>query len=262
MMETPDEAREILGWWLPRITSILGANLINVTLHGSVTLQDYNPAWSDIDVCVVVDKPVSENTGRQIGLIHDRMRATYLDSGTWRSGQVIEGYYIPLEMAGDKNLCNSCYIAGGTTRKWAVCNPVMPFDRYMLAHFGKACVGETVFFAGPAEEDLKQQCMDDLKHVRVYEDQSAIWLAGMLHWLARSLVFWRDGQMLSKSAALQREIDSNSRYREAFKLALALRRAGSTVAGEHFAELYTLYSRLADTVADELMQYLEKSSPM
>ena len=98
------------------------------------------------------------------------------------------------------------------------------------------------------------QTETDLAALRAWDRaaQSAIWLAGMLHWAARSLVFWRDGTMLSKSASLEHEIARGSSFADAFQLALQIRREGSAVAARHHSELERYYGRIALDLAYEI----------
>lgn len=248
--ELPPAVADLLGWWLPEIRLCLGENLHSVMLYGSVTLDDFCPRWSDVDVCVLLKAPISRGDGVAIGKIHDRMGRQFLAGAdaSWTSGQAIEGAYIPVDLASIPHLPQPSYTAGGGTRQWAVGDPLLPFDRYLLAHRGRLLAGEGVAFAPPGREDLVRQSEG--------EGQSAIWLCGMLHWLARSLVFWRDGRMLSKSAALRHEIDGGSRFWEAFGLALDIREQGSAAAAGHREELRGLMGQVAVAGAEEMEKHM------
>lgn len=255
-IQVPSPVNPVLDWWLAEVRQCLGETIHGVVLHGSIALGDFCPGWSDIDVCVVLNAPVSEGEGAALGKIHDRMLDRFVRQRTdgWKSGQAIEGPYIPQELVGNAETERPCYIAGGTTRKWAPCHPVSPFDRYMLAHFGQTIFGKSVCFAPPAKQALMAQANTDLSDLRnrATSHQSAIWLCGMFHWLARSLVFWRDGRMLSKSAALQHEMDRASRFSDAFRLALAVRKEGSAAAENHRSELQAHFDACALTCAGEI----------
>ena len=63
--------REIIEWWLPRVYEVLDDHQLSIVLYGSVTLGDFQPGWSDIDVCVVLSEPVTEDTGSQ--LVHSTL---------------------------------------------------------------------------------------------------------------------------------------------------------------------------------------------
>ena len=179
----------------------------------------------------------------------------------WPSGQAIEAPYVPVELVADETREAPYYDAYGSTREWAVGHPISAFDRYMLAHFGQVLAGEPVSFAPPSSQALISQALKDLDALRAWNDteRSGIWLAGMLHWAARSLAFWRDGIMLSKSTALKHEIAHDSPYADAFRLALTIRRNGSATAADHHAELVRHFRQVALGLADEIAREVEAS---
>ena len=259
--DIPAVVSDLLGWWLPEIRLCLGHNLHSVTLYGSVTLDDFCPRWSDVDVCVLLKAPISHGDGVAIGRVHDRMGQRFLEraDAPWTSGQAIEGFYVPVELASAPHLLRPCYTAGGSTREWAVGDPLSPFDRYLLAHRGRPLAGAGVAFAPPSREDLVRQSERDLRDLRVWdhgEGRSAIWLCGMLHWIARSLVFWRDGQMLSKSGALRHEIHCESQFADAFGLALDIRDQGSAAAAGYRDELRGFVGQVAGAAAEEIEKHM------
>ncbi len=259
----PKQVQTILDWWLPRVRDILGSNVQSVMLFGGVTLGDFAPAWSDVDVCVVLREPVTQEQGERIGRLHDQMLERFARQGHdgWRSGQVIEGPYVPATVAADPSSTAICYVAGGTTRKFVDGDPLSAFDWYMLAHHGMCCFGAPVRFAPPDRPDLKAQLRQDLASL-VSPNQaqldSSIWLASMIHWIARSIVFWRDGVMMSKRAALKQEIESGSPFAEQFKLALRFHREGSAATRDHLAELRENFLAIAQPAADMMNQLVDQ----
>jgi len=263
MLTLPPPVEAIIEWWLPQVRDLLGDDLLSVVLYGSVTLGDYQAGWSDIDVCVVLSDSIGEDAGARLGHIHDRMQQRYLEHkhGGWLSGQVVESNYVPQSLAANSVEDKACYIAGGTTRKWQRGDPLLPFDRYMLANFGQSCFGSDVHFEEPGVELLCNQAETDLHSLHSWKNQSAIWLTGMLHWFARSIVFWRDGTMLSKTAALLHEIERGSIYTEPLELALTIRREGSTTAVNYMDASRNHYSRFADSFFTELQQVIVASRP-
>lgn len=259
----PKEVRALLAWWMPPIQSILGEKITSVVLYGGVTLGDFVPAWSDIDVCVVLDNPVSQGEGLRIGRVHDEMQERFVHQreGGWKSGQVIEGLYIPLEIATHSDATDLCYIAGTTVRKLAECNPVSPFDRYMLAHSAVCYFGERASFVPPKRESLVRQLREDLQLLTSERDEclnSSIWLAGLIHWIARAIVFWRDGVMVSKTVALKGEIEAGSPFSEAYRLALRLREQGSQATEAHLGKLRKNFLLIAQPAADLLKKLVEE----
>lgn len=253
----PEPVESILAWWLPRVTAVLGDELLGVTLTGSAALGDYNEGWSDVDVCVVTANGTRAEIAPLLGGIHDDMREVYRRKSEWRSGQYVEGYYVSRELALRRRSEDWSYVAGGTTRRHCLADPITPFDRYLLSHYGVAVAGEPTCFPPPLTHELAAQTRSDLATLQKYRDQSALWLCGMLHWLARTIVYWRDGQMLSKTQALEREIAGGSMYREAFEMALAARREGSASAHKFREPLLQRYPAIAPRAYDEVMAYTE-----
>ena len=150
-MDTQGPVERIVTWWLPQVRAILGQDLCSVLLTGSAALGDYQPGWSDIDVCVVLRRPPTEEEGRSLGLLHDHMKERYVvqRKDGWQSGQVIEGYYIPEALVADPQVELPCYVAGGTTRRWASCHPITPFDRLLLVEAARPLFGTALAFARP-----------------------------------------------------------------------------------------------------------------
>lgn len=250
-VESPPEPRAtlegtnvvpLLEWWFPRMQDVLGGKLHAVILYGSAVFGDFQPRWSDVDVCTVLTAAVDEEEAIRIGRLHDEMRDRFIGCRAegWTSGQAIEGPYIPLALAADPERQDWCYIAGGTTRKRMLGHPISPFDRYVLSHNGVCWRGTPTPFAPPARASLMHQLEEDLRSIESPSQgclNSSIWLAGIMHWLARSIVFWREGILLSKTAALEHEIAGNSPFAEAFRLALQLRREGSMATAPHLETL-------------------------
>jgi predicted nucleotidyltransferase len=250
----PTEVESILSWWTPRVRDALGKNLKAVVLYGGTTLGEFCPGWSDVDACVVLCEPITSAEADAAAKLHDEMEKRFLRDGAdgWRSGQVVEGAYIPAAMAADPSLKSPVFTSYGERRRRFTGRPISPFDRYMLAHFGRRLSGEATPFAPATRESLVEQTEEDVRSVETWdagEGHSAIWLAGMLHWIARAVVFWRDGRMVSKSAALRREIDAGSPYADAFSLALDIREEGSAAAAGHLQELRRRFAETAGPAA-------------
>lgn len=256
-IEIPTEVQGILDWWFGRIEKVLKPKLKSAILFGSLTLGDFMPGWSDVDICVVLTMPITEKEGAAVGSIHDEMEALFLGQRKrdWRSGQVIEGPYIPLEMARDPMVTMPCFIAEGRLRKWANWNPIRPFSRYMLSQSAIPFFGERVLFTPPTREQLVAELQEDINDIIQADEgalRSPIWMGGMLQSVARAMVFWRDGKLLSKTAALEHEIASGSPFSEAFRLALWLRQTGSAEAQKHVGELRKHLTSIGRKAADQL----------
>jgi len=252
----PVGVASLLQWWLERVCPTLGEKLRTVCVHGSLALDDFCSGWSDVDVCVVVNDPVSGTEAQALGAIHDEMGDRFIraHAAGWRSGQAIEGCYIPEPLLRDASCQMPCYVAGDCAGRLSTAHPLPPFDREVLARFGRRLLGPPVAFARPTREALAEQTARMLAQIRgqVSGSPSAIWLCGIQHWLARSLVFWRDGDLLSKSAALSRELEQGSPFAVAFELALRIREEGSDVASQHRAALRRQFDECAMVCVAEI----------
>jgi hypothetical protein len=248
----------LVSWWQTEIHTVLSDKLQAVVLGGSTVLGDFQPGWSDVDVCVVLRTPITEAEGAVIGQVHDAMRAHFIDGGQdgWRSGQAIEGAYITGEML-QYGHAGTCYVAGGSTRWWGVKDPISPFDRLIYAQHGCWLFGEEVPIALPDGKALRAQSIRDSQEFINPPAgclESAIWLAGIMHWLSRTLVFWRDGELVSKTAALEREVAAGRPLASAFILPLALRREGSAACRQHVDDLRYNYQANLDTAVQSLVE--------
>ncbi len=142
-----------------------------------------------MDVCVVVNPPLTQPQAQAFGDVHDRMRELFIVQGL---------------------------------ESW--------------------------------EPALIAQTEQDLAALRNWTAsyRSSAWLAGMAHWAARCLIFWRDGKMLAKSAALRHEIDRGSAFADAFQLALMVRTEGRGAAEQYRTQLLRHLERSAGAWADQI----------
>ncbi len=226
------EVTAILNWWVPRIQDIFDNNLRGVFLFGGVALGEFEPCWSDVDTCVAVRSPVTAAQAASLNATLIEMDDLFGRQGAsgWRSKQTVQGAVITLRQAIDIGLAEMCFYAWSSKGFHETCDPLSPFDRYQLAHCRKLISGNDVDFAKPERAALLEMTTKDLNSLedaaRNPEGYGVGTIASLLHWAARSLIFWRDGVLLAKSAALRNEINSGSPFAEAFQLALAVRERG------------------------------------
>lgn len=250
----------LLNWWQPRIQDILGSKIKSIVLFGSVALGDYQPLSSDVDVCTVVEGDITREQGQRIGQVHDEMRQRFINEGVegLKLRQVIEGPYVPVELTRDSKAVSYCYIAGGKTRKWAECNPITAFDRYSICHVGKCIFGDTISFSLPTRGELFEHLNQGLDGISATSPEwlkSSYWQAEMLMFLARSLVFWRDGIMLSKTMALQQEIEAQTPFSKAFNLAFQFRQKKSGMDLPSHNELLRQFLLIKDHLIQEIKNF-------
>ena len=61
---------EFLGDYIKEIIALLGDNIIGIYLFGSLSYDDFNPRRSDIDLSVVLRKPLLAEEGEQVNNLH------------------------------------------------------------------------------------------------------------------------------------------------------------------------------------------------
>ena len=70
-------------------------------------------------------------------------------------------------------------------------------------------------------------------------------------------MFWRDGVMLSKTAALEREIANGSPFADVYAAALRLRREGRAATFPHLDEMRWHFQMIAGPAARAIRQWAE-----
>jgi len=236
--KTPDHrARAALDTWLPVVRRHLGDSLVSAILFGGAALGEFAPRWSDVDVCVAVREEPPAALHRDLRTL----AARFVDGGEggWESGQFVESALVPVEEL----------VRGGTGRLGA-------FDLHQIARFGRLLEGDPIEVPAPGRDALIAAQREDLRAVESPRTDRPIWLAGTLQHLARALVFWRDGEYVPKSVALEREIAAGSPHRGAFRLALRLRREGSRSCADHLEELRAGFAEAAPPLATEIRRRL------
>ncbi len=254
-LELPREANALVDWWLPRVKGVLGDKLLSVMLFGSAAMGDYVSTVSDLDICSVLADPIAAEEAAAIGRVHDEMRELFIHGQHSTLGlvQVIEGPYVPLAVALDESAVAPCYTAGGRTRRFETGHPVSAFDRYSLAHVGHCLWGQRVQFAPPSHAALMKMLAADLA---VLNDPSSWhdsvgWYVAMLCFIARSVFFWGDGVMLSKTEALRRCLAQGGEWEPAFEMALDARTRGKR-AEALIVPLRAAFAQIAPTAHERL----------
>jgi hypothetical protein len=261
--DLPAPVRRVLDWWLGQVRPVLGENLRSVLVGGGVALGDFQPRWSDVDICVVLEVPTDEVTDARLHVVHDQMRDRFIAGRAegWQSFQAVEATYVPVLVAELPGAEAPCFVASGTTRVRQLRDPMAPFERLVFARRGVRYVGEPTDFRPPTTQQLR----DDLRaHLRTIAHPSAgmrdsgLWLVSQIGWMARSTLFWRNEELVGKTPALERLAgaadDPGSRH---YAAALNVRRQSPEVARAHAAELRASFDALASAADATLRQLAE-----
>jgi hypothetical protein len=237
--DLPVTVQRILAFWLPRAERGLQSRALSFSLFGGVALGDFAPRWSDVDVCVWLTGPRDDEETHGLDALGAETLERFVThrEGGWESGQAVEPLLLAVEQAAADE--------GGLS----------PFDRLVLSRHGVRIAGDPVPVAPPSRETLRRQLRTDLESLARPKLDRPIWLAGMIQWMARSLAFWRDGDVLGKTVALEREIEAGSQHSEAFRLALRMRcEEGSAACWDRHQEIREAYQAVAGPIGERLRE--------
>jgi hypothetical protein len=265
--DLPAEVTAILDWWRPRVCEVFGDELQGVFLFGGLALGEFAPGWSDVDTYLIVGSPVTAEQADAMNAMLAEMDERFINHGAegWRSGQAVQGAVVTSGQAAEVGRAEECFYAWGSKGVHKHCDPFSAFDRYQLAHHRKLIWGDDVYFAPPSREALVEMTVEGMN---LFGDAAEgpgkhgpIMLAGLLHWVARSFVFWRDCVLVAKSAALRQEIDRGSPFADVFSLALDVREQGSASAAEHEEALRKVFRESGRAINAEHERILGSCGP-
>ena len=140
-----------------QISIILNRNVHSIWLYGSVVLDDFQLGWSDIDLLVLSNKPITEQQAEQLVGLRQTMLEAEPDNLYYRS---FEG------IIADKNE----YFSGSFSRLvyWGTSGQRITdryqqdvFSAYELAKYGKSIYGENdrSIFVEPSAAELRSAVM-------------------------------------------------------------------------------------------------------
>ncbi|MDJ0973165.1 MAG: nucleotidyltransferase domain-containing protein [Planctomycetota bacterium] len=241
-LETPAAVQPLLAWWLPRVRDVLGDTYRSALLFGSVAVGDFAPGWSDVDVCVVTTAPLTVEQERRVGELRRDLDAHFLapDAYGWSSGQTIDALYVTVDE-----------LVGRAP------SALDPFNRLSLVTCTRLLDGEPARIEPPTEDALRNRTAAFVEEAaRPPSEATPIWFASMIQLLARALVYWREGTLVSKSAALERLIQNGDAQADDFALALRVRLEGSAAAAGRESALRDAYGRVAPPTLAELRRLL------
>jgi predicted nucleotidyltransferase len=253
----PRAARPALAAWVGEMLAILGGDASSVLLLGGLALGDFAPRWSDLDVCVVARRLPDDRALARLDEVHRRLVGRFVEGGEggWASSQFVEGVVLLADLLrGARGRGRGVAIHDGRVRAYEAAT-LEPFDRLVLHGHGIPLVGNAPEVAPPSEADLAGQLRRDLDRFELAGRPSPVRRAALLHWAARSLVFWRDGELVGKSEALAREIRRGDAPAEAFALALACREEGTASAQAAAEPLRRLFDAARPVLLDTLARY-------
>ena len=251
----PAEIRPAVQAYLRLLLDVLGHGVDEVILYGGVVLGDFAPAWSDVDVCTVIRQGMTGDEEERLRLAQAELFRTFVDERAhgWGSRQLVDGPILGADLVAAEGRRGPAWRVENGELAYAPQAELQPFDRYQIHGFGLRLFGRAVAIGPPSRDALRRQLRIDLDRLEVPRLERPVWLASMLHWMARSLVFWRDGEFLGKTQALEREIMKGTALSEAFALAMALRRQGPEACAAHHEALRAHFQAVAPRVLEVLV---------
>ncbi|HET6487620.1 MAG TPA: nucleotidyltransferase domain-containing protein [Spirochaetia bacterium] len=181
---------------------LLGQNLLEVIIHGSVVLGDFRPGRGDIDYVVITKDDLDEEVNQEIFRIHDRYRG---------SKELLlyqlEGPFYPRRAVMDLGSAfMGCYI-GTTRRYWRAItsfqNSLM--DLAIIDRYGRRMLGTATPLYRPSSEEIHAEQVKDCGKLAASmqgrEAPSMADFVSTIHWCARTIHYLRGGQIVSKGTA-------------------------------------------------------------
>ena len=184
-----------------RIVSIPGSRIHSIWLYGSIVLDDFRPGWSDIDILVLSDAPVTEHQAQKLVGLRQAMLAAEPDNPYYRS---FEG------IIADRNE----YLIGSFSRLvyWGTSGQRITdryqqdtFSSYVLAKYGKSVYGrnDRSIFTGPSAAELRSAVRRHYESIRQYAVQTdeKLYSCGWLLDIARCIHTLRYNDVIAKTQA-------------------------------------------------------------
>ncbi len=245
-----------------RIADILLLNSPTIYLYGSCVSDDFRFGWSDIDILVLTEKPISKQQADKLICLRQSIHASEHGNPLYHC---FEGGMLTLDAF--KHHVPTRVVYWGTSGQRIT-------DSY---HFDACCMKELLDYGqliygkdireqltSPSFEDIKANIQFHYETIRKYASNSgrSIYSYGWLLDIARGIYTLRTGEIISKTAAgewaLQNCLFSDT---DALEIALAVRKNPQKFREE--PELQDLSEKLGKVIqqyADVLEKELKGSS--
>jgi predicted nucleotidyltransferase len=184
-----------------RIAEILSDCAPSVYLYGSVTLEDFRPGWSDIDILVLTKTPISEEQAQK--LVHLRQTLLLEEPGNPHY-RAFEGGMLSLD-AFLRQTPDTVVYWGTSGERITSRYQFDSFSRSALLDSGILLFGEDVrgMLCRPAFDDLKNDVRRHYESIRQHAQRTGrdLYSYGWLLDIARCLYTLRTGKIIPKTAA-------------------------------------------------------------
>ena len=183
-----------------RIVSILG-DVHSIWLYGSITLNDFRPGWSDIDILVLSNAPVTAYQAQELVGLRQVMLETEPENPYYRS---FEGVIADRNEHLTGSFSRLVYW-GTSGQKITDCFQQDIFSSYELSKYGISVYGENdrSIFAEPSPAELKSAVKQHYESIRRFAVQTdeRLYSCGWLLDIARCVYTLRFNDVIAKTQA-------------------------------------------------------------
>lgn len=238
------------------IVHILAPNDASVYIYGSYVLDDFQLGWSDLDILVLTEKPISEQQADELVDLRQRMSAAEPDNPFYRcfeGGMLTRNAFIHKVPDRVVYWGTSGQRITGSYHFDACCMKEL-FD-YGRLLYGKDIRGQ---MAPPSFEDIKSNIQLHYETIRKYASSTerSIYSFGWILDIARCIYTLRTGKIISKTAAGAWALQ-NRLFHDTAALETALEVRKNPLKYQESAELRDLSEELGNTI-QQYADVLEK----
>lgn len=211
------------------IAQILAANNPSVYLYGSCVLEDFRPGWSDIDLVVLTETPISHPQAGQLLMLRQTLTNAHPGDLHFRA---CEGSMLSFD-AFTKGHPDTVVYWGTSGQR--ITDRYCPdaFSRWQLHHSARLLHGKDILanFPIPTPSDLHHAVAHHLRTILNHGQGSrSVYAFGWLLDTARGLYTLRHNAVISKTAAGKWALEQRlCPDEDALRLALQVRQAPSLI---------------------------------
>ena len=195
------ELNAVIDYMVAKIVDILNSNVPSIYLHGSYVLDDFRFGWSDIDILVLTQTPITDRQANQLLFLRQECQAAHPATPLFRC---FEGGMLTLDSF--QNHTPTTVVYWGTSGQRITDH--YTFDacslRELLDH-GQLMYGKEVRnqLTPPAFADLKANIQFHYNTIRKYASLTgrSIYSFGWILDIARGIYTLRTGKIISKTGA-------------------------------------------------------------
>ncbi len=224
----------------------------SIYLYGSVTVEDYCPGWSDIDLLALTQSPITMVQAEALLHLRQTLAARDPDTPHYR---LFEGGM--LDLGSFLTGVETRVVYWGTTGERLRGRHVLTaFDRASLKQNGQLLLGRDVrrHIDMPDHPEIISAIRSHLASIRAHgKGERSLYAYGWLLDIARGLYTLATGRMTTKTAAAQWALDERlCPCPGELSMALALRRNPTMIEGEQVLDFALTLTKAIQAFADVL----------